>query len=48
MILSLVHIVQVVTPSKFPKVLSGGHCLFTSYYKKMFYKLSLIFGHYVH
>jgi len=48
MTLSLAYIVKVVAPSKVPKVLSGGHCLFRSYYKKMFYKLSLIFRHYVH
>jgi len=43
MTLSLAYIVKVVAPSKVPKVLSGGYCLFTSYYKKTFYKLSLIF-----
>jgi len=48
MTLSLAYIVKVVAPSKVPKVLSGGHCSQKSYEQKKFYKLSLIFRHYVH
>jgi len=43
MTLSLAYIVKVVAPSKVPKVLSGGHCLFTSYYKKSFTNYPLFF-----